>query len=495
MVSWVISPRNAQSLIRGVHADAGRRHPVLCFLWAATGLSVRALVRVRPGSRLYRSEQVPWPWSVRGRRHFGTHPRASVLCQRDGGVSCEPAGAARTAAPRPAPTAAAVVASAAATAGGHGANATWDMEGLARERGAPQNCSGHGSCGAFHNGTWDNPSGTWDDSAARASADGAEKRAMSQHAHPRTHCSGHGICKGGVCLCSDGWQGDACEVRRCERDCSGHGTCRVDGVCACFSGFGGPSCSELARRNECSGHAALGMVAPDVFGATMGGAVRTAARGRAPPGLWSPRRVCRRRMLLRRWLRRRGLLGVPLPIRLLRMAARHRCVCDEGWDGVECSERTCPAGCGVHQHCLDGACVCVPGRTGLALGCSLLSCPEGCGAHGRCSNGTCACDSGFTGPRCEEHACPMGGVGVEVGIELQGGAGVLECSGHGECVDGRCVCEHGFRSFDCSRRQCENECSAHGHCNSDGTCSCYQVVRLRLRPALVLPKLLRARRL
>lgn len=72
-------------------------------------------------------------------------------------------------------------------------------------------------------------------------------------------CNGHGACNpvNGVCACSLGFQGVACDscapgyasypvchaVASCPSDCNGHGTCDSQtGVCACAPAYEGPSC-------------------------------------------------------------------------------------------------------------------------------------------------------------------------------------------------------------------------------------------------------------
>ena len=63
------------------------------------------------------------------------------------------------------------------------------------------------------------------------------------------HCSGHGFCVSGTCVCRKGWRGETCalvddEERRCLPDCSGHGTWDMEaGQCLCHAGYRGESCS------------------------------------------------------------------------------------------------------------------------------------------------------------------------------------------------------------------------------------------------------------
>lgn len=54
------------------------------------------------------------------------------------------------------------------------------------------------------------------------------------------------------------------------------------------------------------------------------------------------------------------------------VCAAHRCICDGGWGGVDCSQPLCPKGCSKEiggGYCDRGRCVCNPGFSGLT--CSL----------------------------------------------------------------------------------------------------------------------------
>jgi hypothetical protein len=79
-------------------------------------------------------------------------------------------------------------------------------------------------------------------------------------------CSGRGVCSDGTtgdgtCSCSAGYVGDACELSCPGSDegteCSGHGSCVVDGtqtVCQCDPGYGGRDCSQGAQESPATVH-------------------------------------------------------------------------------------------------------------------------------------------------------------------------------------------------------------------------------------------------
>ncbi|XP_069497234.1 tenascin-N isoform X2 [Ambystoma mexicanum] len=106
------------------------------------------------------------------------------------------------------------------------------------------------------------------------------------------------------------------------------------------------------------------------------------------------------------------------------------CRCDEGWEGDDCSRRSCPNNCTGHGRCVDGRCVCDEPYAGED--CGELLCPKGCNGNGVCIDGRCQCLEGFTGEDCSEKRCPG------------------DCGGNGYCDGGECFCEEGFTGIDCS---------------------------------------------
>lgn len=73
-------------------------------------------------------------------------------------------------------------------------------------------------------------------------------------------CSGHGVCRNGVCDCMPSYGGAGCErllPHACPLGCSAHGECR-DGACVCERGFGGEGC----ERGDAYGAAAANELPP-----------------------------------------------------------------------------------------------------------------------------------------------------------------------------------------------------------------------------------------
>jgi len=157
-------------------------------------------------------------------------------------------------------------------------------------------------------------------------------------------CGGHGVCSGDPtyrCTCAEGFTGAACVLRTCPvglswfdapsaasdahntlAECSDRGACdRATGECRCADGFEGAACERMScPRSEwsatpCSGHGRCLSMRELAQAATDNGDPSTFEYGAVAndPLTWDADKV-------------------------------YGCACDDGWQGHDCSLRTCPVG-------------------------------------------------------------------------------------------------------------------------------------------------------
>eukprot|EP00753_Platysulcus_tardus_P008088 PLAT15607.1.p1 GENE.PLAT15607.1~~PLAT15607.1.p1 ORF type:complete len:260 (+),score=93.18 PLAT15607.1:34-813(+) len=227
----------------------------------------------------------------------------------------------------------------------------------------PNDCSGHGTCGALTkqctcNDGW----GSDSDIALYKSADCSTRvcpagaawvdvATSATAAHADAECSNAGLCdrSTGLCACFPGYSGDACQRRDCPNDCSGHGRCL--------------SMKELATEDT-----ALPLTAAD-----------TSYTGFESTTTWDENKI-------------------------------FGCVCDSSWDvgldsgetqepeyfGPDCSLRHCPSGDDPSTAAVETNC---QGENGGAAG---NLCQVDCSNRGICNyqTGICDCFSGYTGLAC-----------------------------------------------------------------------------------------------
>eukprot|EP00933_Yihiella_yeosuensis_P007968 TRINITY_DN113204_c0_g1_i1.p1 TRINITY_DN113204_c0_g1~~TRINITY_DN113204_c0_g1_i1.p1 ORF type:complete len:785 (-),score=161.32 TRINITY_DN113204_c0_g1_i1:83-2437(-) len=198
-----------------------------------------------------------------------------------------------------------------------------------------------------------------------------------------------------------------------------------------------------------------------------------------------------------------------------------QCSCAGGWTGDSCDLQTCEMNCQGRGICLGGICACNASYYGKS--CEFIRCPRDCAGKGYCDLGVCKCDYGYQGADCTELTptpppqatspmivnkiefpptpkhlraamkaaksitppkCPgdCSGHGM---CELDGTCSCVAsfsglacenncpngCNGRGECTGGGCLCMFGFHGPDCSLKHC---CSGHGDCPLPDQCDCWK---------------------
>jgi hypothetical protein len=152
-------------------------------------------------------------------------------------------------------------------------------------------------------------------------------------------CSGHGLCQGPPtyhCVCRNGWQGGDCSERACltkkawydkpiangeahqNAECSNMGLCdRSKGKCACFDGFEGDQCEFLKCPGTpaCTGHGKCMTMAALAGETAYNGDATDITYGNVP--------------------RKRETWDFDMV---------QGCLCDEGYNGYDCSLFSCPVG-------------------------------------------------------------------------------------------------------------------------------------------------------
>ena len=232
----------------------------------------------------------------------------------------------------------------------------------------------------------------------------------------RRECSANGYCRaGGSCACFPGFTGTDCSLRTCAAgeswgqtdyfseavahvptktasgphdvvECSGRGVCnRKSGLCSCFNGFEGANCGRMGCPRKA-------VNTTNMFVYTMADQGAAAARleleweaaftpadeALLSGGAETAEQACSGRGKCR------PLGDLPAVARAgvsdWALTRVHKCVCDAGFSGPDCSERSCPHGNdrygGLRGACNPSACA----ATAACVGCSAavkLSCPFG----------------------------------------------------------------------------------------------------------------------
>lgn len=187
----------------------------------------------------------------------------------------------------------------------------------------------------------------------------------------------------------------------CENQCSGHGTCEVNGNCKCFTGLDG--------EDEWTGPDCSSRTCPFDF-AWVGAAINS--NNLHPWAECSNKGICDR--------------------------SSGECQCFTGYEGAACQRTVCPDNCNDQGTCW-------PEKHLASKAGRVYDAPWDAMKHVGC-----LCDAGYRGPACDQQECPSGadplaGYGNEAG---------RDCSGRGICdySNGICACFTGFFGTRCQHQ-------------------------------------------
>ena len=187
----------------------------------------------------------------------------------------------------------------------------------------------------------------------------------------------------------------------CENQCSGHGTCEVNGNCKCFKGLDGEA--------EWTGPDCSSRTCPFDF-AWVGSSINS--NNLHPWAECSNKGICDR--------------------------STGECQCFTGYEGAACQRTVCPDNCNDQGTCW-------PEKLLASKAGRVYDAPWDAMKHVGC-----LCDAGYRGPACDQQECPSGadplsGYGNEAG---------RDCSGRGICdySSGICACFTGFFGTRCQHQ-------------------------------------------
>jgi hypothetical protein len=187
----------------------------------------------------------------------------------------------------------------------------------------------------------------------------------------------------------------------CENQCSGHGTCEVNGNCVCFKGLDGEA--------EWTGADCSLRTCPFDF-AWVGSSINS--NNLHPWAECSNKGICDR--------------------------SSGECQCFTGYEGAACQRTVCPDNCNDQGTCW-------PEKLLASKAGRVYDAPWDAMKHVGC-----LCDAGYRGPACDQQECPSGadplsGYGNEAG---------RDCSGRGICdySSGICSCFTGFFGTRCQHQ-------------------------------------------
>lgn len=187
----------------------------------------------------------------------------------------------------------------------------------------------------------------------------------------------------------------------CENQCSGHGTCEINGNCKCFQGLDG--------EDEWTGPDCSSRTCPFDF-AWVGASINS--NNLHPWAECSNKGICDR--------------------------DSGECQCFTGYEGAACQRTVCPDNCNDQGTCW-------PEKHLASKAGRVYEAPWDAMKHVGC-----LCDAGYRGPACDQQECPSGadplaGYGNEAG---------RDCSGRGICdySNGICACFTGFFGTRCQHQ-------------------------------------------
>ena len=154
----------------------------------------------------------------------------------------------------------------------------------------------------------------------------------------------------------------------CSNQCSGHGTCGVEDTCECFPRFGGPDCS----KRLCAVGVSWVAAEDELLDRGKGPAFGT-LQGKHAYAECSSKGKCD--------------------------YAIGECVCYEGYTGVACQRQKCPYDCSGHGRCVSNARASSSYHSENSYGGQYWD-------SGMTRQ--CVCDRGWQGFACDERSCPMG---------------------------------------------------------------------------------------
>jgi hypothetical protein len=330
-------------------------------------------------------------------------------------------------------------------------------------------CAGHGMCtpgGCVCDAYWQNSTAGVCDNCEPG------KFGPTCSGNCPTTC-GQGICSDGIagngkCACTGGgYYGKSCTAEcpgGAANPCSGHGVCQqLSGKCTCQANAGGHFVGTKCDRCDRFWNSAFCNVSCPTQGGVICNGRGTCSEGKCercrPLAGDTSANYC-------------GAACHQSGVSCLSFTT----ICPAGFWGFGCV-KVCPAAaadgtgaCTNHGVCNTdtGSCVCNAGYDGLdcssACGTVLVGTHRvTCAGNGACKNDRCVCLFGYWGDLCDK-TCP-------------GGAN-NPCSDRGTCnvTTGACQCDTGIAGESC-QIECqgskETPCSNHGQCSvTDGSCAC-----------------------